>query len=196
MKRMLIMSSISFILLAGNVSIYADLAPPKPSPQAGKASINAGLEIVPDANATTARLQIPQASLEELRAALASEGDNTSVVQNKTESPSRTMLAGLFLFLSLSFGGVWFARAGYGRSQKLVAVVMLGMAVIGAAAVIASANIGPPPANRWLNLSRNLDAGRATQGPLKIEIVTEDDGIKLFVPLKPAKKSDRNPGEE
>jgi hypothetical protein len=131
-----------------------------------------------------------------LRAALANEAGDESATQGIAHSSTRTIVAGLFLFMSLSFGGVWLARAGNSRGQKIVAAVMLGTAVICATALITHANAGPPPAYLWRNLPQNLNAGRSTHGPLKIEIVAEDNGIKLILPLKAVDKSDKKPGEE
>ena len=196
MKQMLIVSSIFVILLASNVSVSADLAPPpKSSPQKGKVVMNTGLEVVPDASAFDARLQIPKARLGELRAALANEDGGDTATRGIAYSSTRTILAGLFLFMSLSFGGVWLARSRQSRSQKVVAAVMLCTAVIGATAIMTQANAGPPPAYRWRSLPQNLNAGRSTQGPLKVEIVDEDNGIRLILPLKPV-DSDKKTGEE
>ena len=196
MKQILMFGALGLILLASNVSAYADVARPKPSPQKGTVVLNVGLEVVPDANAYEARLQIPKARLAELRAALAIEGGDGSATRSITYSSSRTIIAGLFLFMSLSVGGVWLARAGQSRGQKIVAVVMLGTAVIAATAIITQANAGPPPSYVWRNLPQNLNAGRSTQGPLLIEIVAEDNGIKLILPLKAVDKSGKKPGEE
>jgi hypothetical protein len=195
MKQMLIFSAISLILLASNVSVYADLAPPpKPSPQKGKVVMTTALEVMPDANAYDARLQISRARLGELRAALAYEGDE-SASQGITLNSTRTIIAGLFLFMSLSFAGVWLARARQGGSRKIVAALMLGIAVIAATAIITQANIAPPAGYAWRNLPQNLNAGRSTHGRLKIEIVDEADGIRLILPVKAVDKPDRKTGE-
>ena len=196
MKQILMFGAIGLILLASNFSAYADVARPKPSPQKGKVVSSVGLEVVPDANAYEARLQIPKARLAELRAALASEGGDELATRGITHSSSRTIIAGLFLFMSLSVGGVWLARAGQSRGQKIVAVVMLGTAVLAATAIITQANAGPPPSYVWRNLPQNLNAGRSTQGPLLIEIVAEDNGIKLILPLKAVDQSGKKPGQE
>jgi hypothetical protein len=189
MKKVLIVSAISLMLLAGNVSVYADLAPPpKPSPQKGKVVMNIGLEVMPDEKAYDARLQIPRARLGELRAALAREGADESISGSIALGSTRTIVAGLFLFMSLSFGGVWLARAGQSLGQKLVAAFILGTALIAATAIITQANTGPPPGYVWRNLPQNLSAGRSTHGPLRIEIVDEDNGMKLILPLKAVDK--------
>lgn len=196
MKQILMFGTIGLILLASNVSAYADVAIPKPSPQKGKVVMTTGLEVATDANSFDARLQIPRSRLGELRAALASEGGDGSALGGIAYSSARTIVAGLFMFLSLSFGGVLMAHAGQSRGQKIIAAVMLGTALIAATAIITQANAGPPPSYVWRNLSQNLNAGRSTHGPLKIEIVAEDNGIKLILPLKAVDKADKKTGEE
>jgi hypothetical protein len=197
MKQLFIYSAISLIILAGAISVYADLAPPpKPKPVNGKVIMNTGLEVIPDAKAYDARLQIPRARLGELRAALANEGRDESATLGIANNPTRTIIAGLFLFMSLSFGGVWLARSGQTRIQKIVAAVMLGTAVIAATAIITQGNVAPPQGYVWRNLPQNLNAGRPTNGPLKIEIVEEDDVIRLIVPLRAVDRSNKKAGEE
>jgi hypothetical protein len=194
MKQLLIFSAITLILLASNVSVHADLAPPlKPSEQKGKVVMNARLEIVPNENALEARLQIPRARLGELRAALANDGGDESAVLGVGLSSSRTIIAGLFLFMSLSFAGIWLARAGHSRAQKVAAALVLGIAVIAATAIITQANAGLPPGFVWHNLPQNLSAGRSTRGQLKVEIVSEDNGLKLILPVT---VSDKKTGKE
>lgn len=197
MKQLLILSVISLILLATHVPAHADLAPPpKPSPQKGKVVMNIGLEIAPDATAYDARLQIPRSRLGELRAALAIEDGDELATRGIVYNSTHTILAGLFLFLSFSFGGVWLARSGQSRGQKIVAALMLGTALIGATAIITQANAGPPAGYAWRNLSKNLNAGRSTHGPLTIELVDQDNGMKLILPLKAVDKSDKKTSEE
>jgi hypothetical protein len=196
MKQILMISAIGLFLLASDVCVFADVAIPKASPQKGKIVMNTGLEVVPDATAYDARLQIPRASLGELRAALVNEGGSESATRGVAYSSPRTIIAGLFVFMSLSFGGVLMARAGQSRGQKIIAAVMLGTALIAATAIISQANAGPPPGYIWRNLSPNLNAGRPTRGPLQIEIVEEGTGMRLILPLKITARPDLKPGEE
>jgi hypothetical protein len=196
MNQKLIFSAISLILLAGNVSVYADLAPPsKSSPQKPRIVMNTRLEVATDATSYDARLQIPRSSLGELRAALANEGSEESAMSGITHSSTRTVIAGLFMFMSLSFGGVLMARAGPSRAQKILAGVMLGIGLLAGTAIITQGNAGPPPGYVWRNLSQNLNNGRSTHGPLKIEIVDEGAGVKLILPLKIAARPDLKPEE-
>lgn len=195
MKRIISVLAISLLVLTSVVYAFADIARPKASPspeKEPKVVLHTSLTVSPDAKSYEARLQIPESDLKELREALAAvQGANPTMMQRVAHSSPRTIIAGLFLFLSVSFAGVWLARAGQ-RSHKVIAAVVLVAAVVGAATVIVRANAGPPPAYRWRGLPQALQEGRPTSGGLDIEIVPEGNGIKLIVPLRNPKK----PGEE
>jgi len=176
------------LLLVTAVRANADVARPNPSPEKSRIVLHTRLTIVPDSKAYEARLQISQSSLQELRAALANTPGNESMTQSIAHSSTRTILAGLFMFLSLSFAGVWLARSVQTRSQKMVAALLMGAAVIGAAAIIGRANAGPPGSYYWRKLPQNLSKGSSTDGGIDIEIVPDSDegrGIKLILPIKP-----------
>lgn len=186
------------LLLAAAIPIHADIArPPKPStPEKPKVVMHTSMVVTTDNKAYDARLQISQESLNELRAALGdmpANGSQTggSISQRLSGNSTRTLMAGLMMFLSLSFGGIWLARSVQNRGQKTVAAFLLGTAVIGAAAIITQANAGPPPSWQWRKLSANLTQGRPTYASVNIEIVQEGNGIKLIVPVTPSgKKAD------
>jgi len=127
------------LLLALAIPANADIARPKPSPspaqspQLPKVVLHTRLVVVPDNKVWEARLQITQSSLEELRAALGNTPGNESTGQRIAHSSTRTIMAGVFMFLSLSFAGVWLARSMQTRGQKAIALMLFGVAVIGAA---------------------------------------------------------------
>jgi hypothetical protein len=189
MKRTVVLCVAGLLLIASAVLAFGDIARPKPSPETGKVIFHTGLEIVPDAKVYEARLQISQATLQRLREATSA---NQSTTQRIMASGPRTIMAGLFMFLAISFAGVWLARSGQRRSQKIAAGLVLGIAVLGTAAVIVRANAGPPGSYYWKKLPDNLTKGESTRGGLDIEIVPGDEQIKLIVPMKNTKK----PGEE
>jgi hypothetical protein len=196
MKRLLTFCAAGLLVPACFAYAHADIARPKPSPspvKEGRIVFHTGLTIAPDAKAYEARLQISQSSLQELREALATVQPNQSLIQRLSHSSTRTIMAGLFLFLSVSFAGVWLARSGQRRGHKVIAAFVLGAAVIGAATVITRGNAGPPGYYRWRGLPQALSEGRATQGGLDIEIVPDGQGMKLIVPLRNTKKPN---GEE
>ena len=181
------------LLLATAVWANADIARPSPSPQKPKVALHTSLVVIPDTKATEGRLQISQSSLRELRAALANMPDNESpgnqsIAQSIAHSSTRTAIAGLFMFLSLSFAGVWLARSVKTRGQKAVAALLMGAAVIGAGAIITRANAGPPSSFFWRKLPQNLSKGNPTYGGVDIEIVpdsTDGTGMKLIIPSTP-----------
>jgi len=192
MKRTLILSAAICALLAAAIFAFADIARPKPSPAESKTVFYTGLTIVPDAQTGRARLQISQTTLERIKNAAANNGGAPSVVQSVMHSSTRTIMAGLFMFLAVSFAGVWLARSSQRRNHKAVATVLLVAIVFGIATVVVRANAGPPQYLRWWNLSQALKDGKATTGPLDVEIVPGDEDLKLIIPLR---KTNR-PGEE
>jgi hypothetical protein len=192
MKRTLILSAAIGALLTAAVFAFGDIARPKPTPAQGKTVLYTGLTIVPDPKATEARLQISQDTLKSIQEAMANRGGTESMTQSIMQSSTRTIMAGLFMFLAVSFGGVWLARSGQRRNHKTIAAVLLIAFVFGAATVIVRANAGPPGYVRWANLPQALKDGKATNGGLDIEIVPGDDYMKLIIPLRTTPK----PGEE
>jgi hypothetical protein len=186
MKRMLIVGAVSAVVLLSAVQLFADIARPKTSPspaKEGKVIFYTGLTVVPDAKAYEAHLQISQETLNNIRTA-ADRPANASLLQRVTNNSTRTIMAGLFLFLSISFAGVWLVRSGQGRAQKTVAGFLLVVAVLGGAAIITQANAGPPAYLRWQGLPKALNEGRATSGGVDVEIMPDGNGITLVVPLR------------
>jgi len=178
------------MLLATAIPAYGDIARPKPSPspQEPRVVFHTRLAIVPDSKAYEARLQISQSDLQELRAALTNMPGNESMAQRVAHSSTRTMIAGIFMFLSLSFAGVWLARSMQTRVQKTIAALLLFTAVIGAAAIIGQANAGPPGSYYWRKLPQNLSKGTPTGGGVDIVVVpdgSDGSGMKLIIPTRP-----------
>lgn len=180
------------LLLATAMPAYGDIAKPNPSPspapQEPKFVLHTRLVIVPDSKAWEARLQISQSDLQELRTALGNTPGNEAFSARIARSSTRTIIAGLFMFLSLSFAGVWLARSVQSRGQKVVTALLLCTAVLGAAAVITQANAGPPGSYYWKKLPQNFSKGVPTNGGLDIVIVpdgSDGSGMKLIIPTRP-----------
>ena len=194
MKITATLTSLVLLVIATGTFARADIARPEPKPTQPRPSkhvLTTGLEIVPDSKTYNARLQISEAALMELREATSGGTTTQSFGQRITGSASNTIVAGLFLFLSISFGGVWLARSsGNGRSHKAVAAILVACATLSTAAIIAQGNAGPPPSYLWRNLTKNLSASKTTSGPINVEIVTEGDGIKLIVPTRDSSRTD------
>jgi len=192
MKRTKLMLSVSLLglVLATAVTAYADIARPKPSASPSsepKRVMSTGMQIVPDSKVYQAHLQISQSTLTELRDALNAGTTSRSFTERIAHSPTSTIVAGLLLFMSVSFAGVWFVRSAGSRSrgQKAAAAVLISVAMLGAATIITRANAGPPPGYVWRNLPKNLGAGQPTSGGVIVEIVPDGGAaIKLIVPVK------------
>jgi hypothetical protein len=195
MKRTLILGAAICALIASGIYAFGDIARPKvtPTPKEGKVVLYTSMTVKPDAKAYEARLQISQKTLQSIAHDAASTSSNQSMTERLMHSSTRTMMAGLFMFLAVSFAGVWFARSSQRRNQKALVAVILIAAVFGLATVIVRANAGPPGYIRWQGLPQALKDGKPTSGGVNIEIVPGDDSeIKLIVPLR----NSNRPGEE
>lgn len=187
MKRILISTAAVCALLASAAFAFADLTRPKPtvSPTPEPKIVTySGLTIVTDSKAWDARLQISEETLKRIQEGASRNGGSASLIQNLKHSSTRTMMAGVFMFLAISFAGIWLARSNQRRNVKAVAAVLTIAFVVGLATVIVRANAGPPGYIRWQNLPQNLKDGKATYGGIDIEIVPGDQPVKLIVPLK------------
>lgn len=192
MKTLASLACLLFLAILPTQTVLADIAKPKtPEQQQSKIVLVRRLDIVPEPKFDQARLQITQSDLQELRAALNGEtGSNTAIAANIAQSPTRTIVAGTLLFLSISFAGVWLARrSSANRGRKAIAAGIMVLAVLGVAAIITRGNAGPPPGFlSWKDLPKNFSQGRPTSGRLLIEVVPDSQGsqgIKLVLPTKP-----------
>ena len=190
MKTLLSLACLLVLSAFAAVSVAADVA--KPKPPESKVVLNRQLEIVPDKGIWQPRLQISQSDFQELRAALnGATGSNTTLAATIAQSSTRTIVAGVLLFFSISFAGVWLARRSAAtRAGKAIAAGVVVVAVLGIAAIITRGNAGPPPGYlNWKDLPKNFSQGRGTSGSLAIEVVPDDPnsppGIKLRLPAKP-----------
>lgn len=178
-----------FVLITTQ-TISADIAKPKqPEKPAARQVLHTSLEIATDPKAYEAKLQITESDLKSFRAALDGVSGNTTIAASISNSPTRTIIAGLLMFLSVSIAGVFFARSSsFGRTQKAVGAVIVVAAVVGAAAIITRGNAGPPGSYRWRNLPQSLAEGKPTIGGLDIEIIPDDArtgaNMRLILPLK------------
>lgn len=184
MKKSII--AIAFIALF-SIAAFADIRlPDTPKPTATpkpQKTIDSNLTIRLDQNATEATLTIPKSQIQQLRAAL-DEADGTSE-PILTFSRTQTIVSGLFLSLAVVFGGVWFSQRGKAK-QTLVAGAVLFL--LGSAATIVFANVGPPAQLRSISgklFDKNVFGGwkRAT-GKIKINVSDSGNVIELIVPDK------------
>ncbi|HXM46280.1 MAG TPA: hypothetical protein VN956_00340 [Pyrinomonadaceae bacterium] len=194
MKRTVILCAAVLLLVSTAVYSFGDIARPKETPKSseGKTVLYTSMTVKPDPKAYEARLQISQSTLQRIAHEAGNLSSNDSMTQRLVHSSARTMMAGLFMFLAVSFAGVWLARSSQRRNHKAIAAVFLLATVFGLATVIVRANAGPPGYLRWQGLPQNLKAGKITGGGVNIEIVPGDDSeIRLIVPLR----NTNQPGE-
>jgi hypothetical protein len=196
MKPVLVISCFVVLVLTA-VAVRADIPRPKPTATPAGTLSYSSIEIVPDSKATNATLQIRQSEFNNLRAGLDGTPQKQGIVGSIANSRTRTIIAGLLLFMSVSFAGVWLARSartsqGAGRGQKAIAIAIIGVATLGAAAIVTRGNAGPPPSYRWRNLATALAAGESTAGPVVLQVVPDDQlpntGARLTIPLKKQNK--------
>ena len=192
----------SLCVLLGMFSIAAfadvrlpDTPKPTPAPRQKK-TIESALSIRLDKKATEARLIIPKSQIKQLRAALDDlDDDNTgNTAMNVTRT--QTIVSGLFLSLAMVFGGVWFARSRRtdGKINKTAAVAII-LFLVGSAATVAFANMGPPAELRSISgklFNKQIFGGwGSAYGKIKLEVSETDGGtIELVVPDKEEPKAD------
>ena len=179
----------SFVLLVLTPISNADVQKPKPPEKEAKYVLHTSLEIVPDPKAFEAKLQITESDFKHFRAALDGAAGDTTIAASIAHNPTRTIVAGLLMFLSVSIAGILFARStSFGRTQKVVGAAALIVAMVGAAAIITRGNAGPPGSYRWRNLPQALAEGKSITGGLDIEIIPDDmrsgANMRLIIPLK------------
>ena len=183
MKRTLTLCAALCALLVSAIFAFGDIARPKATPN-GKIVFYTGLTVTKDPQLYEARLQISQGTWKNLQDAVARDGGTASMTQNILHSSTRTIMAGVFMFLAVSFAGVWLARSNQRRSHKAIAAALVVGIILGLGTILVRANAGPPGYIRWQNLPQALKDGKETTGGLQIEIVPGDDNMKLLVPIR------------
>ena len=136
------------------------------------------------------RLIIPRSQLKQLRAALGRFGHGRHrKYGDERDAHMQTIVSGLFLSLAIVFGGVWFSRKRQtdGKINKTIAAGVVVL-LVGSAATIAFANVGPPPQLRSISsklFNRDTFKGwNSAYGKVKIEVSDDDGSIELIVPDK------------
>jgi len=188
MKKTLITTAAVAALLISALYAFADIARPKPTP---RSLLYSGLTITTDPKAFEARLVISEDTLKHLQESAARDGGGAALSQ-VTHSSTRTVMAGMFMFLAISFAGIWLVRSNQHRNTRAMAAVILVAAILGIGTMIVRANAGPPGYIRWQNLPQALKDGKDTSGGVSIEVVPGDDNMKLIIPVRRSGK----PGEE
>jgi hypothetical protein len=174
------------------LNAFADI--PNPNPRPTRTPVT-NKRILPPArmliesreDAAEARLQISQSVLRELRAEFERDAaSNSATTSAGSPRQTQTIIAGVFLSLSLAFAGVFIARSRSRMTKQVAVGVLVVFAVAGTLAFKAFANARPPE-------PRIVDAGslpRATKpdeelnGVVRVEIVPDGRVIKLIVPAE------------
>ena len=184
MKRILVSSAAIVALTLSAIYAFADIARPKanPTPEA-RAVAYSRLTIAADNKPWDATLQISEGALKRIQEG--ARGDSPSLTQSITHSSTRTIMAGLFMFLAISFAGVWLARSRERQNVRAIAAVFVVAFIFAFATMMVRANAGPTGYIYWHNLPQALKDGKETSGGLNIQIVPGDDSeMKLLIPLR------------
>jgi hypothetical protein len=134
-----------------------------------------------------ARLQIPRGMLKQLRAEIDQGSNSQFAASTRSLRSTQTIIAGVFLSLSVAFAGVLVARKRSRTAKQIAVVALVVFAVTGALTFKALANAAAYP--RLLNagtLSNATTPDADLDGSVRVEIVDEGNEIKLIVPSKEA----------
>ena len=189
MKSWINCCALIVLSLASFTSAYADVPRPKDDGHkpAKTVSVSSQMHIEPNYKATEAKLLIPRALFQQMRAGLDGDDANAGVTARLfTNGGAQTAAAGVCLSLAFAFGGVWLVRQRKGASRLPRAALGVALlALCGATASIAYANAGPPPLARSLT-SKILVPGAqpyGVYGQVKVEISDEESQITLVLPV-------------
>jgi Ca2+-binding RTX toxin-like protein len=191
MKKILISTGIVAALVTSAIFAFGDIARPKSTPsKEPRGVLYTSLQVSTDAKSYEARLQIPRNVLQDIAKQAGNTSSTTSLGNRMMQSSTRTIMAGLFMFLAISFAGVWLARSNQRRNVKAVAAILAIGFMFGIATVMVRANAGPPASFYWQRLPQNLTQGKPTQAGVDVQILdTDDTTIKLIMPIKNSGKS-------
>lgn len=186
MKRILLSTAAILAVALSGIYAFGDIEHPKSSATPEVRTIAySRLTIVSDNKPWDATLQISEGALKRIQEGAAHRGDSVSLTQSITHSSTRTIMAGLFMFLAISFAGVWLARSKERHNAKAIAAVLVVAFIFAFATIMVRANAGPTGYIYWHNLPQSLKDGKETSGGLNIQIVPGDDSeMKLLIPLR------------
>jgi len=186
MKRILISVAAVLALTLSAIYAFGDIARPKSNPTPKAISVaSSRFTIVADNKPWDATLQISEGALKQIQEGAAKWGPSASLTQSITHSSTRTIMAGVFMFLAISFAGVWLARSKERHNSKALAAVLVVAFIFAFATIMVRANAGPTGYIYWHNLPQSLKDGKETSGALNIQIVPGDEAeMKLLIPLR------------
>jgi hypothetical protein len=161
------------------------------------------MQIDTDEKAKEARLVIPRAVFQQMRAQADGTGSQTTGTTATARffnmSGAQTIMSGIFLSLAFAFGGVWLVRSRKGaeRTARMAALSIALLLAGGVTASVAYANAGPPPVARSLTSKILIPELQwwGAYGEVKVEIVEEGSDIKLVLPKRDITDKDRRQTE-
>lgn len=183
MKRIL---TIALIALTASLACLADI--PRPERPSGrvekpKASVLSQMTIKLDRNASEAKLIIPRSQLKELRAELESIDEPGGFAATGFQK-TQMIAGGSLISLAVIMGGLWFARTGRRPGRGSMTAVLALAALLGGAATMIHANIGPPPEARTINgkmFSESVHRYKFGSGKVRLEL-SDANEIVFIVP--------------
>ncbi|MEO8572734.1 MAG: hypothetical protein ABI481_02105 [Pyrinomonadaceae bacterium] len=166
---------------------------PRPDkPNKPDKSIDTSMTIRLDRNAHDARLIIPRAQIQQLRAQLDEiGGSDDSAAATGTFTRTQTIVSGTLLSLAFVFGGMWFAKSGRAGSKGITAAVMI--LTLGSIATLVLGNAGPPPEARSITgkmFSDSVHMYKFGSGAIKLEVSDTEQMPELIVPDPPKTASE------
>ena len=195
---------VALMLFATLTLAFADIPNPDRNNNRNRSSgsdLKTEMRIATDEKVKEARLIIPRAIFQQMRAQLDGNGSQTAAATTRffNMTGAQTVVSGIFLSLAFAFGGVWLVRSRKG-AERTARAVALGVSLLligGITAGVAYANAGPPPVARSLTskiLIQELQWWGA-YGEVKVEIVEEGNEIQLVLPRRKVTDEDRRQTE-
>src|SRR5438067_2168343 len=190
MKPLHLCAAAVLLLLVAVSPALADVAPPDNKKAQKPDAIRTDLPfshmtILPVEGLREARLQVPRALLSKLPAAPAGVAGSLDGARPDAFKTVSTVVAGLFLSLSVVLAGLVLVRSRRRVAGRAVAAVLVCVVTAAAAAVAAYANAAPPVGWRAQDpgdLLKIAPDGRAREGHVRVEVVEEGYDIIRLVP--------------
>ena len=192
----------ALMLVSTTALAFADIPNPN-NRSSSKSDLKIQMQIDTDEKAKEARLVIPRAVWQQMRAQL--DGSDSQTTATATArffnmTGAQTIMSGIFLSLAFAFGGVWLMRARKGTERAPARAVALTVALLltaGITAGVAYANAGPPPVARSLTSKILIPELQwwGAYGEVKVEVVEEGNEIKLVLPKRELTDKERRQTE-
>jgi hypothetical protein len=194
-------SALSLLMLLSTITLAVADIPNPNSRNQSKSDLKIQMQIDTDEKVKEAKLIIPRAIWQQMRAQLDGNDSQTAAATTRffNMSGAQTIMSGIFLSLAFAFGGVWLVRSRKGaeRTARAVALTVSLFLIGGIAAGVAYANAGPPPVARSLTSKILIPELQwwGAYGEVKLEVVEEGNEIRLVLPRREITDKDRRQTE-